>query len=493
MANYTIQAATPSDLTEREREPPPDPTPLQFPSYNPSAQPRRLTRSSLQSLSGLLVTVRKPQDVSDAHLQALNVDVENNIPLSDLVPGNPEILRSAPHNTRELKGALASTASSSSNPTTKANAQKLSNGYPVPDRKTYEALKAELQIPNEDAFREVCRMSPHAGREKPRITQSRRFWLGLERMSQYWDTSMDEYYEVTDNDEVAKPRVEKERLHPNTNDDREIDNSNGGVSSRTGTKRVYKGRRISNGRDMPDDCRDETVRRLLEMIVWPFRCQVMVPNVAPRLTVGNILFPVRHTFTAARSPQDYQMARKGLLEGPMMAVQCRGETVFRADGEAEGNGQGERLDLFREVGGMLLLAQERAREGQEEKRSGEGKWWTTVPRWGGGPGGEMETLDVVGEETSPVVEPEAKDAQPPLLDRPRNKRPRGIGLGPGSGATRRMSMAERWKLVQPGPSTWDKKLRYVRIGANHDSEEDDVSFHMCYLPFFSHRLNQSTS
>lgn len=404
----------------------------------------------MQNLSDLLIAIRKPQDISAAHLEALNVDVQRDVPYADLVPKILEI-----H------------SPSSGGP-------RLSNGHPAPDQKVYEGLKSELLIPNDDAFREVNRMLPRPDREKPRVTQSRRFWAGLERMSQYWDTSLDEFYEVPTDDDNSKNNnelsgEEKPKGEPPSNSSKGTDGSR--ASNPGKMKRVYKGRRISTGKDMPEDCRDETIRRFLEMVVWPFRCQVVVPNVAPRITVGNVLFPVRHTFTAARSPEDYQMARKGVLEGPLLAVQCRGETTFRSDGEGVGDSQGEKLDLFREIGGMLLLAQGRAREGREEKRPGEGKWWVTVPRWGGGPGGDMETLMVEGEETAPVVEPEAKvrDAQP--LDRSRNKRPRGTGQGPA----RRLSMAERWKILQPGPSLWDKKVKYMRIGANREMEEDDVS------------------
>ena len=79
-------------------------------------------------------------------------------------------------------------------------------------------------------------------------------------------------------------------------------------------------------------------------------------------------------------------ARQGWMEGPLLGLQCRSEVDF---GPGENSTSHAVLDVVRELGGMLLLAQERAREGQTEKRSGEGKWWTEQPRWGGGPGGEV--------------------------------------------------------------------------------------------------------
>ena len=101
-----------------------------------------------------------------------------------------------------------------------------------------------------------------------------------------------------------------------------------------------------------------------------------------------------------------------------MAVQCRAETSFQSGcNEASLSGpmpastteatsdsssdadekhienkpasQIETLDLMREVAAMLLLGQERAREGKSPTIPGQGKWYTTVPRWGGGPGGEI--------------------------------------------------------------------------------------------------------
>jgi hypothetical protein len=50
-----------------------------------------------------------------------------------------------------------------------------------------------------------------------------------------------------------------------------------------------------------------------------------------------------------------------------------------------GTGIGDVSDLFREVGGMLLAAQERAREGAVEKRPGElvtfGSVFCLLGRW----------------------------------------------------------------------------------------------------------------
>ncbi|GAI58064.1 unnamed protein product, partial [marine sediment metagenome] len=243
------------------------------------------------------------------------------------------------------------------------------------------------------------------------------------------------------------------------------------------TVRMYTGRRIGAGTEMPDDVRDETIRSFIEMAAWPFGCQVTVPTLPPRLTVGNLLFPVRQSFQVARSPRDRQIARQGILEGPVLIAQCRPETTFRVTGDEKGNGIGEVCDLFREVGGMLLAAQERAREGAAELRPGEGKWWTTKPRFGGAPNdGILDDLvrnagipipDSMLGDSSSTPAPEAETA------RKRHKFEHSQGsyatsLARRPSAMRKLSSSEKWKILQPGPSLWDKRMVYEQIGRAMD-------------------------
>jgi hypothetical protein len=39
---------------------------------------------------------------------------------------------------------------------------------------------------------------------------------------------------------------------------------------------------------------------------------------------------------------------------------------------------------------------------------------------------------------------------------------------------RRLTSSEKWKIIQPGPSLWDKRLSYMQIGKARDSPFDDV-------------------
>jgi hypothetical protein len=72
---------------------------------------------------------------------------------------------------------------------------KMNNGLPYPTKEKYELLRDELRVNHDDAFYELAHRASRPGRQRTKLTQSRKFWIGLERMSQYWDCSLDHYYE----------------------------------------------------------------------------------------------------------------------------------------------------------------------------------------------------------------------------------------------------------------------------------------------------------
>lgn len=110
------------------------------------------------------------------------------------------------------------------------------------------------------------------------------------------------------------------------------------------------------------------------------------------------------------------------------------------------------MDLLRETGLMAMLAQKRAREGKEEVPPGAGKWWTTTPRWGGGPGGECG----IAEEEA--IEELVHD-----------------GGGPQRKRAKKSTKADVWRAMQPPKSTWEKGISYQQIGKDNGSLYDDVS------------------
>lgn len=165
-------------------------------------------------------------------------------------------------------------------------------------------------------------------------------------------------------------------------------------------------------------------------------------------------FSVRLSYFVYQTPTDRQRIRQGIVEGPVMGVQTRHETQFRKPEEQPGTGEMEALDLLKEVAALLLLAQERAREGKSEKRPGEGKWYTSKPRWGGGS----------GDEVGPASGDNGDDAQK-KDDKTSGLRMRG----------RRLTAAEAYKRLSPGMGTWDSRTTYMALGKVDGSDIDDVN------------------
>lgn len=501
-----------SSEPEKERRPPSNPTPLDFPIYNlPDVVPHDAD-STLPEIFGLLAAIKRPQDITLDRFKPLNVHVDTDVNVRRMFPADQA--QSLPPLPWDDESETQPVATNRHQDRDKDQARPLmSNGLPYPPRDRFEILKKELLLDNEDTFREVARLPPREGRGRVRVTQTRKFWTGLEHMAQYWDTSLDKYFErpgtptptpsedpqggdKMDTDDISGDLGEPGPAEPTM----DVDQDEGATdtptpsiyTAREGTEQPprptvkrYTGRRIGAGSEMPDEVRDETIRGFVEMIAWPFGCQVTVPTLPPRLTVQSLLFPVRQSFHAARSPRDRTIARSGILEGPVLIAQCRAETGFRTANEAPGSGIGEVCDLFREVGGMLLAAQERAREGAIELRPGEGKWWTTAPRFGGAPNdGILDDL-VKGAHGMPLPDSmlEERGVKPssPAEElegsRKRHKfeHPFVSSLAGRPSAMRKLSSGEKWKILQPSPSLWDKRMRYMQIGKAKESPFDDAS------------------
>jgi len=225
------------------------------------------------------------------------------------------------------------------------------------------------------------------------------------------------------------------------------------------TKGWYRGYRIGNGAEMPDQYRIDCVRAFLEPIAWAFGVTLSQHRRPPLLKLEHVRFPVRMSSAAWRGPQDRSKARQGWMEGPVLGMQCRSDVKFTSPDQGDAESV---LDTVRELGGLLLLAQERAREGKTETRGGEGKWWTTKERWGGGPGGEVG--DAQGASDAPI-----KEVGLPLEDKPVQRN------ADGSKARRRPNPADVWKILRPSHPSWDPKLVYEAIGRNRNVEWDDVS------------------
>jgi hypothetical protein len=65
----------------------------------------------------------------------------------------------------------------------------------------------ELGYDNDRALKALFRSGRTDSSEKVKLTYTRRFWIGIEHMSQYWDTSLDDYYEVPEQPLGMIPRT----------------------------------------------------------------------------------------------------------------------------------------------------------------------------------------------------------------------------------------------------------------------------------------------
>ena len=405
----------------------------------------------------------------------------------------------------------------------------LSNGRRLPDRNEFYVRARELFFDNEAAFSTLSRKAD-PGQPPLRLAHFRKFWEGLDNMAYYWDTSLDEYLPPkpehlaptdcatpnpppdmtngTAEEAVSKcpsslspSSPEEPRKKPKTeaaSDETTTiptkssalgDGSASSISSskdlpaRTAPPKVpwavnmespspkpvdlskgsYRGYRIGNGAEMPDQYRLECVRGFLEPIAWAFGVTFVPHRRPPVLLLDSVRFPVRMNSVAWRGPADRIRARQGWLEGPVLGIQCRADTNFGSTGNLEAESI---LDAVRELGGLLLLAQERDRQGKTERKSGEGKWWTTQHRWGGGPGGEVG--EATGASDAPSQDITAKPEE--KLARPR--------LGSSLKDRRRPTPAEIWNVLRPGNPLWDPKIVYEAIGKDRNAEWDNVG---CYI------------
>lgn len=492
---------------EEERDPPPKPTKVTFPAdvqlnhsyWNGNTPPPKLF--------DLFSKIRQPNDISAGHVEALNITVISGCSFEDLVPLADDGTPFFPAVGLEQPGDGADDENA------------------LWYRKQHEFAKrySELQYDNHQAYSVINRTAK--GPATPRVAFLRRFWEGLEDMSRYWDCSRDYYFELetTDGEENSPKRQRTENVsnsaeknarsdpsvqvlpgseHYERTEHNDAPHSSMSIPPSPPTKQHcevlmidqvgvvdletqsepdlkmesaltpssekatstrphmrYRGYRTSTGRDMPDSCRSATVHGFMEAVAWPFSFSVAAPKLPPRLQVGNLILPVRQNAAVYRTPRDRSKARKGWRDGPVIGIQTRPETSFEKADASERLATA-RLDLLRELGAVLQIAQERHREGKAIEKPGEGKWWTSTPRWGS-PTSDGHTYprgaDPVAAHGKTVAE-EASIKRRLYPTRPTKKTPMEI-----------------WEEIKSGPSMWDPKIEYTKIGKDPRSEYDQVS------------------
>ncbi|KAF2857967.1 hypothetical protein K470DRAFT_222271, partial [Piedraia hortae CBS 480.64] len=375
------------DPEELRQSPPPPATEVSFPAY-PASSPEPVQwdrqKHPPPDFQTLFLQIRKPSDILPSHLQVLNINFQPQCSIQEMIPLSPDGGSYIPY-LSDIIRPLPREAPPSP---------------PAHRMWEFEHRIAEISLDNDLAYRRLSRSPMHS--DGVRLTHMARFFDSLENLGQHWDSSLDRYLKV---DEFDKP----------------VDESEDG-------REVYSGRRTSDGKSMPDRFRSETIRRLVESIARVFNCAVAQPRRPPQIKLGMMNLPIRQTAALYRFPTDHRRAREGHLQGPILAVQTRPEFDFASEG---GDTRSE-LDLLRELGALLHLAQERSREGTSEVKPGAGKWWTSAPRWGGG---------VVNAENFPD-----HDAKKP----------------------------NTWATVKCGSGNWDPKTEYLALGKRRDSAYDEV-------------------
>ncbi|RMZ86236.1 hypothetical protein DV737_g44, partial [Chaetothyriales sp. CBS 132003] len=420
---------TPEFLLPKERAPPARPVPLELPRYSPNPPPAPLSEERMRQLRQNICGLKRPSDVSDALFGHFNVRVQTNVPLEEFVP------------------------------------QGQFEQRPFLFDSDLASILKELDVENEDAFREVLRMPPLEGRTKPRLAFSRNFFAALEDLSRYWDDSKDEYFEI----EVEAPELgnrEANETEGNGDDDASAHETNDAPAHETQStaepgsnhsssfkrpghtqlapsgdapadnkttparRQMYRGHRLGNSAQTPQQTRVSTARNFAKMFSHRFNCRDYDPGPREKLKIKDILLPppaTMYTFNISRVPSDRNLAKARLLEGPLLSVYCRHEVIWKertremlvAEGRPHsefGDFVGEEFDFMRELGGLLVLAVQRAREdkgGKDEhwKQETADWWWSHKPRWGGGSTKWGQLPSEIFEDEDPSWSPAERELQ----------------------------------------------------------------------------------
>ena len=456
------------------------------------------------NLQSLFSRVIRPTDLSDDHLWALNIEFSSPCAVAELVPYTPD-------GSTYCKPPIPPT---DVEPTTRGDAEPV-HTEATRRRKDFDDRLTELRMPNDVVYQILSRRVPD-DTKPPRIAYMRKFYEGLESMSRYWDCSRDKHYEsneicqdaddgsptkrqklengyspihtpaaqlATDESQsipflISAPSVEAsnnlteaDKTSEGTNEQYPNDHEAVSCTEKSPSPKPepqlhkrYKGLRTSTGREMPDQFRIDTVRAFVEGTIWSFHASLATPRVPPMVRFHKLNLPVRQTAAVYRMPKDRIKGRAGWQEGPILSLQVRADTEFQ-DEVSKPKDHMCRLDQLREIAGLLQLAQERRREGRAHVRPGEGQWWTQKPRWGRGPGGEVQSKignDDVVQMAEEVLGPiQAKKAAMSQMSTSKN--------------AQRKTPALLWKELKVGKGNWDPKTEYMAIGKDPTSDLDEVS------------------
>ncbi|KAK0936539.1 hypothetical protein LTR29_011862 [Friedmanniomyces endolithicus] len=171
-----------------ERDPPPPATSVTFPAYEFNTLPEdcRGVPTVDASLQSLFAKVTNPTDITDRHVQVLGIGPCQPCTLDELLPRIDEVSYLPSPGTGDLVTAIPG-----EDVTTSEDLRIASRRQTILDE-----VLADLQLDNDTAYRILGRKSKYGARFR-RFIHMHKFFDGLESMSQYWDSSADNYYEIT--------------------------------------------------------------------------------------------------------------------------------------------------------------------------------------------------------------------------------------------------------------------------------------------------------
>lgn len=421
----------------------PPPTPINLPRYQPYAHSDETIDPSHALPTLLEQTGRSTAVLGPLGFSAIGLDLKPDATLGDLVP-DPAFVPDFPQwNTLTTDGARDGN---------QASRRPLRTGNLSPGCQVYLERRRELSNSNEDAFRTVRRIPPPKGKQQARLGNAYEFFRCLELLTTYWDDPT-RPVELPPSPEMSAAEAATTKGHE------------GFQPTGAGDAEASTNVRVSSGQSMPPEFRQTLVAAFVKLVAYDFGCNVSMSRVEPRLHLRSLAGPrQRKTYTPShchfvfQSPMSREAARAGTVYGPVAAVSAR-PTVDFTSPDVE---SAQSLDLAREVTAALITAQHRAREGKAETRFGEGQWWSSEPRWGGGSGGP------IGREIDKYAVPGDNDARPSSdegdgVPTPAPKKPR-----------KNRSIYDNYRMVRPPASAWDRKAKYEAIGMVKGASHDDV-------------------
>jgi len=403
---------------EEERSPPERPTPVAFPQVEAVPVVRWSDAYPPPDFQQLFASIQRHEAVLTGHLKALNCHQQaKSLPEALLPPKDDGNSYFAPSADRE---------------------------------KNFGDRIAEIDITTDAAFRSLSKTTK-PGQTAPRLAHMRKFWMSLNNMSEYWDTSLDQYYT---REILVRPIPSQ-------------------CNVVLQSKEFYKGRRTGPANEMPDTWRADTVRAFVEGVTSAFNCRVSQPyvapgRVAPVIQINKLEQPIRLPGVVMRLPADQAKARSGILEGPAIGI-FESNCINFSSSTAESPRNRSEHHLLREIAALLFLAQQRRREDQAATTPGDGAWYTTKPRWGGGAGHRLSKLEDAEADHRKILT-RLTNTKPDLLTNSQKNEEREARKELKS----QQVTARRWATVKGAAGLWDPRTEYKAIGRSPGSPYDEV-------------------